>query len=111
MQRMGMAIRIRPDRLDEYRRLHAAPWPQMDQALHDAGIRNYSIWLEERQMLLFGYWEYVGRDFQADMARLGALPITRDWLALTDPCQSPMTPGEAGWSFLPQVYLLDHRDG
>lgn len=107
MQRMGMAIRIRPDRLEEYKRLHAAPWPAMDQALRDAGIRNYSIWLEEREMLLFGYWEYVGTDFAADMEALGKLPVTRDWLALTDPCQSPMAEGEQGWSFLRQVYLLD----
>lgn len=107
MQRMGMTIRIRPDRLDDYRRLRAAPWPEMDAALHAAGIRNYSIWLEEREMLLFGYWEYVGEDYQADMARLGALEVTRRWLALTDPCQEPMADGETGWSFLPRVYQLE----
>lgn len=106
MQRMGMAVRIRPDKLDAYRTLHAAPWPEMDQALRDAGVRNYSIWLEEREMLLFGYWEYLGTDFGADMARLGALEVTRRWLALTDACQIPMTEGEQGWSFLPQVYQL-----
>lgn len=110
MQRMGMAIRIRPERLEEYKRLHAAPWPDMDAALQAAGIRNYSIWLEESQMLLFGYWEYVGQDFDADMAALGALPVTRAWLALTDPCQAPMTPGAQGWSFLPRVYQLGGGD-
>ena len=110
MQRMGMAIRIRPERLDDYRRLHAEPWAEMDAALRAAGIRNYSIWLEDREMLLFGYWEYVGSDYPADMARLGALDITKRWLALTDPCQSPMSPGEQGWSFLPRVYQLDRPD-
>ena len=106
MQRMGMAIRIRPEKLDDYRALHAAPWPEMDQALQDANIQNYSIWLEEREMLLFGYWEYTGTDYTADMATLGNLPITQRWLALTDPCQQPMAPGEQGWSFLPKVYQL-----
>lgn len=107
MQRMAMAIRVRPDRLDEYKALHAAPWPGMDQALRDAGIRNYQIWLEETSLMLFGCWDYVGTDFDADMARLGALPVTRAWLALTDPCQEPLVPGQTGWSFLPQVYRLD----
>jgi L-rhamnose mutarotase len=106
MQRMGMAIRIRPEKLEEYRALHAAPWPEMDQALAQANIRNYSIWLVEDALLLFGYWEYVGQDYDADLARLGALPVTQRWLALTDPCQMPMTPDEAGWRFLPQLYQL-----
>ena len=110
MQRMGMAIRIRPEKLADYRALHAAPWPEMDQALRGIHIRNYSNWLEEREMRQFGYWEYHGADLNADMARLGTLPITQRWLALTDACQRPMSPGKQGWTFLPQLDLLNRKD-
>lgn len=109
MQRMGMVIGLRPEKVDEYKSLHAAPWPGMDAALRAAHIRNYSIYLREPENLLFGYWEYTGTDFSSDMARLGALPITLQWLALTDACQHPLVsaaPGER-WSFLPEVYHLD----
>ena len=109
VQRMGMVIGLRADRVADYNALHAAPWPEMDAALRAANIRNYSIFLREPENLLFGYWEYTGQDYAADMARLGALAVTKRWLALTDPCQRPLesaAPGER-WSFLPSVYHLD----
>lgn len=105
MRRMGMAIGVKPEKLAEYKALHASPWPEMDAALKDASISNYSIHLCEARMMLFGYWEYHGADFAADMARLGALDVTRRWLSLTDACQTPL--GDAtGWTFLEQVYCL-----
>ena len=51
-------------------------------------IRNFSIFLKEPENLLFAYWEYHGSDFAADAARMAADPVTRDWWALTDPCQA-----------------------
>jgi L-rhamnose mutarotase len=109
MQRMGMVIAVRPEKLADYKALHASPWPEMNAALSAAHIGNYSIYLREPENLLFGYWEYTGTDFAADMAWLGAQEVTRRWLALTDPCQLPLptaAPGE-GWSFLRPVFHLD----
>ena len=104
-----MVVALRPERLADYKALHAAPWPEMNAALSAAHIRNYSIFLRQPENLLFGYWEYTGTDFAADMARLGDLPVTRRWLALTDPCQRPLDSAIPGdwWSFLPQVFHLD----
>lgn len=108
-QRMGMVISVRPEKLEEYKQLHAEPWPEMDQALSDANIRNYSIYLREPEMLLFGYWEYTGTDYAADMRVLGEKSITKRWLALTDPCQAPLKSATEGewWSMLPEIYHLD----
>ena len=109
VQRMGMVIGVRPEKLEEYKRLHAEPWPEMDAALSAANIRNYSIFLREPEMLLFGYWEYVGSDYAADMKVLDGLAISKKWLALTDPCQAPLktaAPGE-WWSTMPEIYHLD----
>ena len=109
MARMGMVIGVLPEKLAEYKALHAQPWPEMDAALKAAHIGNYSIYLREPENLLFGYWEYSGTDFNADMARLGAMPITQRWLALTDLCQQPLPTAAEGewWSFLPEIYHLD----
>jgi L-rhamnose mutarotase len=107
MQRMGMVIRLRAEKVAQYKALHAAPWPEMEAALWRAQIRNYSIFLQEPENLLFGYWEYIGSDYARDMADLGGLEVTKRWLALTDACQMPLTEGGAGWSFMPQVYRLE----
>ncbi len=108
MQRMGMVIGLKADQVADYKALHATPWPEMDAALRGANIGNYSIFLREPENLLFGYCEYSGSDYAADMAALGALPVTKRWLALTDPCQQPLPSAAPGdwWSMLPQVYLL-----
>ena len=57
VQRMGMVIGVRPEKLAEYKVLHASPWPEMNAALRAANIRNYSIYLREPENLLLGYWE------------------------------------------------------
>lgn len=108
-QRMGMVIGVKADKLAEYKRLHAAPWPEMNAALSAAHIRNYSIYLREPENLLFGYWEYFGTDYAADMKTLGDKAITKKWLALTDPCQMPLSTAAAGewWSTLPEIFHLD----
>lgn len=109
VQRMGMIIGLKPDRIDDYKALHAAPWPEMNAALSEAYIRNYSIFLREPENLLFGYWEYVGNDFTADMKTLGEKDVTKRWLALTDPCQQKLPTAADGewWSFLDSVFHLD----
>ena len=108
-QRMGMVIGVRPEKLAEYKALHAQPWPEMNAALSQANITNYSIYLREPENLLFGHWEYAGADYQADMKWLGEQEITRRWLALTDACQAPLASAADGewWSMMPEIFRLD----
>jgi L-rhamnose mutarotase len=108
-QRMAMVIGVRPEKLAEYKRLHAEPWPEMNEALSRANIRNYSIYLREPENLLFGYWEYTGTDYAADMKVLDGLAVTKRWLALTDPCQMPLASRADGewWSTMPEIFHLD----
>ena len=85
VRRYAMACRLRPEKREEYLRLHADVWPEVEAMSTACGIRNFSIFL--RGDVLFGYYEYVGDDWDADQARLAANPIGRRWWALTDPCQ------------------------
>ncbi len=109
VQRMGMVIGVRPEKVALYKELHAHPWTEMNAALSAANIRNYSIYLREPENLLFGYWEYTGADFAADMRTLDALAVSKKWLALTDPCQERLKSAPEGewWSPMPEVYHLD----
>ena len=107
--KMGMVISLKPDRVGDYKALHAAPWPDMDAALKEAHIHDYSIFLKEPENLLFGVWDYRGSDYEGDMKRLGEMAVTKRWLALTDPCQSPLASARPGewWSIMKCVYHLD----
>ena len=70
MQRMGMVLGLKPEKVEEYKRLHAAVWPEILDMISTCNIRNYSIFLKEPENLLFGYWEYHGSDFDTDAARM-----------------------------------------
>lgn len=107
MQRRATVIRLRPEKQAEYRALHARPFPGVLAALKAANIHNYSIFL--RDDILFGYLEYSGTDWEADMARVAQDAETRRWWALTDPCQSgwpTAAPGE-WWAPMEQVFFLE----
>lgn len=96
MRRCGMVIRVKPEKLEEYRRLHAEVWPGVLKTIRECNIRNYSIF--HRDGYLFGYFEYVGDDFEADMERMAADPTTREWWEVCKPCQQPVeTAGEGEW--------------
>ena len=109
MQRMGMVIGIAPEHIAEYKRLHADVWPGVLQRLRLSRVENYSIFLREPENLLFGYWEYTGFDYPADMKTLGELAVTKQWLALVEPCQAKLVSAgpDEWWSMMPEVYHLD----
>jgi L-rhamnose mutarotase len=88
MQRFGSLIKLRPEKLAEYKDLHANVWPDVLKMIREANIRNYSIFYKDGY--LFSYFEYHGEDFQADMQKMAADPATQAWWKLTDPCQEPL---------------------
>jgi len=109
MKRMGMVIGIAPERIAEYRRLHAAVWPTVLARIAVCNIRNYTIFLREPENLLFAAWDYHGTDIAADLAAMAEDPETRRWWALTDPCQQPLAsraPGEH-WAAMEEVFHVD----
>ncbi len=108
-QRMGMVIRLRPEHMVEYKRLHADVWPEVLARLKASNITNYSIFLREPENLMFGYWEYTGSDFAADNAAIAADPVTQDWWKICDPMQSPLESRAEGewWASMEEVFHLD----
>lgn len=100
-------ITLRPEKEAEYRRLHAEVWPDVLAALRRAHVTNYSIFL--RDGLLFGYLEYTGDDYDADMASIADDEATRRWWRLTDPCQQPLDSARPGqwWAPAEEVFHCD----
>ncbi len=109
MQRMGLVIGIDPDRIYEYKNLHAEAWEGVLDLLRASNITNYSIFLRQPENLMFSYWEYVGTDFEADNAAIAADPITRDWWAICGPMQRPLESRAEGewWAGMEEVFHLD----
>ena len=107
MKRYGMVIGVRPERLDEYRRLHADVWPDVLKMIGECNIRNYSIYY--RDGFLFSYFEYHGGDFDADMARMAADPTTQKWWEVCEPCQEPLEARKDGewWADMEEVFHTD----
>jgi L-rhamnose mutarotase len=104
--RYCQVVGLNPEMHDEYLRLHAAVWPEVEATLIRCNVTNYSIFLSGD--LLIAYFEYVGDDFDADQARIAADPATQEWWKLTDPCQSPVPTAPAGslWAPAEEIWHL-----
>jgi L-rhamnose mutarotase len=112
MKRYGSVIGVREEQLDEYKRLHAAVWPGVLRMIAACHIRNYSIYLRrmpDGNHYLFSYFEYVGADFAADMARMAADPETQRWWEVCKPCQIPLADRAEGewWAGMTEVFHAD----
>ena len=107
VKRYGWVIQVKAEKLEEYKHLHANPWPGVNSMLKECNIRNYSIYY--RDGLLFSYLEYTGTDFDADMAKMAKDSITNEWWKLTDPCQEPVSSAAEGvwWADMEEVFHLD----
>lgn len=112
MKRYGSVIGVRAEKIEEYKRLHAAVWPGVLKMIAQCNIRNYSIYLRKMpdgKHYLFSYFEYVGSDFKADMARMAADAETQRWWAVCIPCQEAMADRAAGewWAEMEEVFHQD----
>lgn len=107
MRRYGQIIGIKSEHIDAYERIHAEVWPEVLAMINACNIRNYTIF--RHQHLLFAYFEYVGDDFAADMAKMAADPKTQEWWTHTEPMQEPVDgrmPDE-WWATMKEVFHTD----
>ncbi|TCP29645.1 L-rhamnose mutarotase [Scopulibacillus darangshiensis] len=105
--RLGSVIKVKPEKLEEYKRLHRNVWPDVLKTIKACHISNYSIYYKDG--FLFSYYEYKGNDYHQDMAKMAADPKTKKWWAVTDPCQSPIETRNEGewWAAMEEVFHLD----
>ena len=112
MKRYGSIIGVYPEKVEEYKQLHAKVWPEVLKMIKACNIQNYSIYLRQLpngEYYLFSYFEYTGDDFEADAAKMAADPITQDWWAVCKPCQIPIENRAEGewWADMEEVFHVD----
>jgi L-rhamnose mutarotase len=107
MKRVGSVLKVRPEKFEEYKRYHQAVWPEVLEKITECHIRNYSIY--HKDGYLFSYFEYVGSDYEADMAKMAADPKTQEWWALMKPLQEPLPTRREGewWAEMEEVFHHD----
>jgi len=102
-----MVIKLKPERVEEYKRLHASVWPEVLSMISKCNISNYSIYVKDN--FLFSYFEYTGSDYESDMSKMAADPVTQEWWAVCKPCQEPVRNHEEGewWAGMEEVFHID----
>ena len=83
MQRVCFLLKVKPDRLDEYKARHQSVWPDMLAALSETGWHNYSLFMRP-DGLLFGYFETPER-FQSAMDGMAEEEINARWQTFMAP--------------------------
>ena len=104
MLRFGQLIGLKEENLDIYKKYHADIWPEIANMITQCNIRNYSIY--HLKGFLFAYMEYVGDDFEADMAKMAADPKTLEWWDIMKPMQEPIEGRKEGewWTNMEEVF-------
>ena len=107
MKRVASVIGLPPESVERYEELHTAVWPAVLAQISASHITNYSIYRYGE--LLFSYFEYLGSDYDADMAAMAADPATQEWWAVCNPLQRPVDDRAEGewWKPIPEVFHTD----
>ncbi len=107
MKRFASVIGMKPEHRAEYEKLHADVWPAVLAQIKNSNIQNYSIYRYGE--LLFSYLEYVGYDFDGDMAAMAADPTTQKWWDVCKPLQTPVPDRAEGewWADIPEIFHTD----
>ncbi len=112
VERYGWVIGLKPEMVESYKLIHKYPWPPVLDALVEAKIRNYPIYLHQidGKPFLFAYFEYVGDNFAVDMADCDGDPVSIAWMKFTDDaCQIPIPTRAQGewWAVMEEVFHMD----
>jgi len=109
VKRVAGVLRIKKDRIEEYKEYHQNVWPEILQAHREAGQTNFSIFLKDD--LLFSYCEYLGpeEDHEERMKKVLQAPRMREWLDIMEDIQVPLearAPGE-WWATMEEIFHGD----
>jgi len=106
VRRVCFTLQVAPDRLDEYRRRHAAVWPEMLEALAAAGWRDYSLFLRDDGLLV---GTLLTDDLASAQAAMAATDVNRRWQAEMAPFFVDLPGGrpDLGLTVLDEVFNLD----
>lgn len=107
MKRFGNVIKVKPEKIEEYKELHKKIWPEIEALIRECNIVNYSIYLKDNY--LFGYYEYVGDNYEEDMKKMAISPKNKEWWEITETFQEPLDTRKDGewWANMEEVFHQD----
>lgn len=105
MKRVGFQFKVREDRLDEYKALHQAVWPEMLEALREAGWHNYTLFMRD-DGLVFGYFE-TEESLQAAQEKMAATEVNSRWQAYMSQFTDDQARPDEGFVELEEYFHLD----
>ena len=106
MKRFGSVIKVRRESLEVIgnttRRCGLKCW-------HDPALQHSELSIYLKDDLLFGYFEYHGVDYAADMSKMAADPKTQEWWVIMMPMQKPLETRASGecWANMDEVFHTD----
>lgn len=89
-----MKMKLFPGQREEYKRRHAELWPELKELLKDAGVEDYSIFLDEETNILFAILTITNEEA---MKALPSTPVMKKWWTYmkdimdTNPDHSPVS--------------------
>jgi L-rhamnose mutarotase len=101
-QRSAFVLRVRPEKISEYVEAHANVWPEMLEALHAAGVKNYSIFRAGNEV--FGYFE--SDDLEAAARYMESQEVSTRWQDAMADLLDERVP-DAGPPALEEIFRLD----
>lgn len=94
MIRGAFKMKLKPGFEAEYEKRHDEIWPELSQVLADAGVSDYSIFLDAETLTLFGTWKLTDDNTSADLPQH---PTVQKWWTFmadiieTNPDNSPVS--------------------
>lgn len=109
VSRIGLVTGLKSEQEASYRSLCQTIWPGVSDQMARSKIRDWTTFVVGigEKLYLFSYYEYVGDDFEADMARMKENPVVRRWLKLIEACQLPLPEieGKGMWCEMAPILL------
>ena len=105
MKRVGFHFHVRPDRLAEYKERHKNVWQEMQDALHETGWHNFTLFSRE-DGLIFGYFE-TDESPQAAQAKMAAKEINTRWQEFMSPFTDSGARPDEGFLELEEIFHLN----
>lgn len=107
MQRYCIQQQVKPEFIEEYKREHAAVWPEMLRALKESGWHNYSLFLRE-DGLLIGYVE--SPDLNAAQEAMAKTEVNARWqTAMSKYFLDMDTPPDEAFARIEEVFNLEDQ--
>ena len=88
-RRCAGMLKMKEGMYDQYVALHDNVWEEVMARMYGANMRNFVVYLHEPSLTMFHHFEYIGDDFEKDMASVESDPIIRKWWSYCEPCQEP----------------------